>query len=203
MTTKEKILAAALKLYNEQGTDAITIRHVAKEINISHGNLQYHYKNTEEIILALFNQLASAMDEAMAQAENITTPSFRHFLHNAEIFFDITYHYRFIFLHFVAVIQKVPEIKTRYNNMDAQREIQFSHMFKGYRDLGIFRNDLPEQVWKDLIPQIYIYADFWLAHNEIKTGLKGKKAIKHYVNIISSLFYPYLTPKGIASMQPE
>ncbi|SHM56625.1 transcriptional regulator, TetR family [Chitinophaga jiangningensis] len=203
MTTKEKILAAALKLYNEQGTDAITIRHIAKEINISHGNLQYHYKNTEEIILALFNQLAAAMDDAMAKAEAVTVPSFRQFLHDTEAFFDIAYHYRFIFLHFVAIIQKVPEIKTRYNNMDALREIQFNRIFKAYRNLGIFRNDIPEQVWKDLIPQIYIYADFWLAHNEIKTGLKGKKAIKHYVNISTSLFYPYLTPKGIASMESE
>jgi len=201
MTTKEKILAAALKLYNEHGTDAITIRHIAKEINISHGNLQYHYKNTEEIILALFNQLTAAMDAAMARAEEVAHPSFRQLLLDAEVFFDICYQYRFLFLHFVAVIQKVPEIRTRYNNMDAQREVQFSRMFKAYRDHGIFRNDLPEQVWKDLIPQMYIYADFWLAHNEIKTGLKGKKAIRHYVNMLSSFFYPYLTAKGIASMQ--
>ena len=39
MTTKEKIIDTALQLFNKQGIDPVTTRHIAKEMNISHGNL--------------------------------------------------------------------------------------------------------------------------------------------------------------------
>ncbi|MBV8255949.1 MAG: TetR/AcrR family transcriptional regulator [Chitinophaga sp.] len=201
LTTKERILAAALHLYNEQGTDVVTIRHIAKEINISHGNLQYHYKNTEEIILALFNQLAEAMDKGMAQAENPAIPTFAQFLADTEHLFSILYQYRFFFLHFVATTQRVPEIKKRYNAIESNREHQFIRLFNNYQETGILRTDIPEEVWKDLVTQIFIVGNFWMPHNEIQLHLKGQKAIKHYVKLVGNMFYPYLTTKGIATIQ--
>ncbi|NIG56450.1 TetR/AcrR family transcriptional regulator [Chitinophaga sp. Cy-1792] len=203
MTTKEKILGAALQLYNAKGTDVITIRHIAKEIGISHGNLQYHYKNTEELILALFGQLSSEMDQLMTAAAAPAIPSFHAFRQDLQKAFTIFYKYRFIFLHFVAIVQRVPEIKTRYNSMDEFRGQQFSHMFASYREMGIFRNDIPTQIWKELISLLYITSDFWLAHNEIKLGLQDQAAVDHYVQLISNMFYPYLTEKGVATWQAE
>ncbi|MFB6456201.1 TetR/AcrR family transcriptional regulator [Chitinophaga sp. Hz27] len=204
MTTKEKILAAALEQYNAKGTDVITIRHIAKEIGISHGNLQYHYKNTEELILALFTQLSAEMDLLMTSVvATPAAPSFHNFRDNIQKAFTIFYKYRFIFLHFVAIVQRVPEIKTRYNSMDDFREQQFSQMFAHYRELGIFRNDIPAQIWKELITLLYITSDFWLPHNEIKLGLKDQAAVQHYVQLISNMFYPYLTEKGIITWREE
>jgi len=192
LTTKERILTAALHLYNEQGTDVVTIRHIAKEINISHGNLQYHYKNTEEIILALFNQLAEAMDKGMEQAENPAIPTFAQFLADQ---------YRCFFLHFVAITQRIPEIKKRYNAIESNREHQFIRLFNNYQETGILRNDIPDEVWKDLVTQIFIVGNFWMPHNEIQLQLKGQKAVKHYVKLVGNMFYPYLTPKGITTIQ--
>lgn len=54
MGTKEKILATALELFNEQGIDVITIRHIAKEMGISHSNIQYYFKNADDIITTIY-----------------------------------------------------------------------------------------------------------------------------------------------------
>ncbi|WP_143306510.1 TetR/AcrR family transcriptional regulator [Chitinophaga vietnamensis] len=197
MTTKERILDAALQLFNEQGIDVITIRHIAKALDMSHGNLQYHYKNNDEIITALFRQLIEAMS---AHINNMTLEqeySFRRLMEQTEQVFDTFYQYRFIFLHFVEITRRIPAIKTEYSNLDKIRQDQLMHLFNIYRNKGIFRKDIPEEIWRELITEVlYIVADFWLSHNEVKLNLKGKKAVKHYHRLFCHLFYPYLTAKG-------
>ncbi|MEJ2266260.1 MAG: TetR family transcriptional regulator, partial [Anaerolineales bacterium] len=63
MSTRDKILNGALALFNEQGTAAVSTNHIAAAINISPGNLYYHFRNKEDIISALFERLFAAWDE--------------------------------------------------------------------------------------------------------------------------------------------
>ncbi|NSL86920.1 TetR family transcriptional regulator [Chitinophaga sp. Mgbs1] len=194
--TKAKIRAAALKLFNEQGIDVITIRHIAKELDISHGNLQYHYKNSNDIIQALFDELTSAVNNNVQHAESHTATTFADFCAEIEAFFGIIWHYRFIFLQFIEVTRRVPGIKTTYNSWDQPRQQQMLRLFHSLQQQNVFRTDIPDHIWKGLLTQMYIMLDFWLSHNEIKLNLKGKKAVRHYSGIFCNLFYPYLTPKG-------
>ncbi len=61
MTTKEKILEAARELFNKEGIDAITTRHVAARLGISHGNLCYHYPRKEILIEKLYYELVEKL----------------------------------------------------------------------------------------------------------------------------------------------
>lgn len=47
---KEKIKKSAEKLFNEKGYNRVSLRDIAKDINISVGNLTYHYKKKEDLI---------------------------------------------------------------------------------------------------------------------------------------------------------
>ncbi|SKA47264.1 DNA-binding transcriptional regulator, AcrR family [Chitinophaga eiseniae] len=194
--TKEKIRNAALKLFNDQGIDVITIRHIAKDLDISHGNLQYHYKNTNDIILVLFNELNDGFSRVFMQRETIQHITLDHFRQWITALIELIWQYRFIFLHFVEVTRRVPEIKTIYNSWDKAREEQFLLLFNTLIKEDIFRNDIPSHIWKNLIIQQYIMADFALSHNEIKMHLKGKKAVQYYSQVLFNQFYPYLTAKG-------
>ena len=49
MKTKEKIINTAVELFNNHGTKSITTNHIAKKIEISPGNLYYHFKNKLDI----------------------------------------------------------------------------------------------------------------------------------------------------------
>jgi AcrR family transcriptional regulator len=57
MKTKDKILVTSIELFNRSGVVAITTNHIAKELNISPGNLYFHYANKEEIVQQLFQQM--------------------------------------------------------------------------------------------------------------------------------------------------
>lgn len=59
MKTKEKILLTSVELFNRQGVSAVTTNHIAKAMDISPGNLYFHYDNKEEILTELFRRMCS------------------------------------------------------------------------------------------------------------------------------------------------
>lgn len=54
MKTKDKIILVSIDLFNKSGVAAVTTNHIAKELNISPGNLYFHFRNKEEIIRQIF-----------------------------------------------------------------------------------------------------------------------------------------------------
>ena len=60
MPNRERILDAALALFNDSGTARISTNHIAAAAGISPGNLYYHFQNKEEIIRALFERTVRA-----------------------------------------------------------------------------------------------------------------------------------------------
>jgi AcrR family transcriptional regulator len=56
--TKDKIIQTSLELFNNASVSAVTTNHIAKELNISPGNLYFHFRNKEEIIRQIFKNMS-------------------------------------------------------------------------------------------------------------------------------------------------
>jgi len=57
MHTRERIIEMAIRLFNEQGTGAVSTNHIAGALEMSPGNLYYHFRNKEEIIRAILERM--------------------------------------------------------------------------------------------------------------------------------------------------
>ncbi|MBN9382711.1 MAG: TetR/AcrR family transcriptional regulator [Chitinophagaceae bacterium] len=192
MDTKTRILESALKLYNEKGIDATT-RHIAAGMGISAGNLHYHFKHTDDIIITLWDQLATEFDQLVSrlgQATEISLDSLHSFYYQS---FQTLYKYRFIFLHFVAIGIRIPTIQEHYRSLMQRREKEFKAIFRILIRNGIFRKDIPEAVWTALVRQIFIVSDFWLSNNELTDRLRDKEAAIAFTKQMESMFFPYLS----------
>lgn len=67
MKTREKILLASQQLFNDAGEPNVTTLDVATELDISPGNLYYHFKGKDALVAELFQRLESELLELQLQ----------------------------------------------------------------------------------------------------------------------------------------
>ena len=68
--TRERILEVALAMFNAQGEPNVTTNHIADELEISTGNIYYHFRNKDDIVEQLFGAYESRMDEALVPPQD-------------------------------------------------------------------------------------------------------------------------------------
>ena len=61
MKTRERILHTALQLFNQQGEPNVSTLEIANELEISPGNLYYHFHGKEPLVLELFERFQAEM----------------------------------------------------------------------------------------------------------------------------------------------
>jgi AcrR family transcriptional regulator len=88
--TRNRILVASLLLFNEHGEPRTTTNEIADEVDISPGNLHYHFPRKEQIVAAL-------LDEFRADARRVLTPP-----HKAEVSLDDFWVFLHLLLEFTA-----------------------------------------------------------------------------------------------------
>ncbi len=72
MKTRDRILLASLRLFNEQSERSITTNHIAAALGMSPGNLYYHFRNKEAIIYDLFLQYEQRTRDFLQVDEDVT-----------------------------------------------------------------------------------------------------------------------------------
>lgn len=81
METKEQILNNALNMFAKSGYNAVSIRDIAKTVNIKESSIYYHFRNKQDILDSLVDKYESHIKELtnMLQAAMSGTDSMRSF----------------------------------------------------------------------------------------------------------------------------
>ena len=64
--TSERIVQTSLELFNQQGERSVSTNHIAAHMEISPGNLYYHFPNKQAIIAVLFREYEALVDSFLA-----------------------------------------------------------------------------------------------------------------------------------------
>ena len=94
--TRERILEASLRLFNDFGAPSVTTAAIGDELNISPGNFYYHFRGKDAIVNTLFGQFERDLEHvlAMPTARAADVEDIWLFLH---VMFETIWRYRFLY----------------------------------------------------------------------------------------------------------
>jgi AcrR family transcriptional regulator len=94
--TRERILETSLRLFNDFGEPNIATTVIADEMNISPGNLYYHFRSKDEIVNTLFGEFEREIEGVLAapSARAAGVEDVWLFLH---VLFEAIWRYRFLY----------------------------------------------------------------------------------------------------------
>lgn len=196
MSTKERILEAALLLFNRDGISNVSMRRIAREAGIQIGNLTYYFPSRDSLVEALLNRLLEELEKRIERVEERES--------NLKMLWRILYvscqiqlRYRFIMMDLLQMLRKYPKILQRFRlNFDRRRK----EMAYALQLLEISEELNPElhpgyyQYY--LLPQMYCLNDFWLSESELMYEWEQERKADYYASITFSLLLPHLSEKG-------
>ncbi|CAD5105762.1 TetR/AcrR family transcriptional regulator [Zestomonas carbonaria] len=109
MKTRDRILECALLLFNERGEPNVSTLEIANELEISPGNLYYHFHGKEPLVLALFERFQleiSPLLDPPAEAR-LSAEDYWLFLH---LIVERLAQYRFLFQDLSNLAGRLPKL---------------------------------------------------------------------------------------------
>lgn len=191
-STKQKILEAALKLFNQDGLVNVRLQHIADEAFISVGNLAYHFSNKEAIVMGLYDELTKKQKELLADYRVV--PLFNYFDHLIRRSFDLQQVYIFFYLDTLEVIRAYDSIAEIHRKHIDWQISQLKNMLAFNVSRGALKEEPMEGVFERLATQLWMTLDLWMAQQFVR----GKKeyALSDYREAIWTLIVPYFTDMG-------
>src|SRR4030095_15189804 len=101
--TRQRILYASLAMFNAQGEPNVTTNHIADELEISPGNLYYHFRNKDDIVEHLFARYETKMDSVLVSPDE-RLPGLEDIWLQLHLAFECMWEYRFILRDLVDIV---------------------------------------------------------------------------------------------------
>ena len=107
--TRNRILVTSLLLFNEHGEPNTTTNDIADEVDISPGNLHYHFRKKEQVVEALLDEFRADARRVLQPPEEfpVSIDDFWVFLH---LLLECTAAYRFLFRDLESLTEKYPHV---------------------------------------------------------------------------------------------
>ena len=187
--TRNRILDVALRLFNEQGETNISTNHIADELEISPGNLYYHYRNKDDIIEQLFLRFEERMDQALVAPEgrDVTLEDVWLQLH---LVFECIWNYRFIYRDIINILSRNRNLRLRFARILKRGSSNAQGIMRGLNETGAMRASAAEI--EGLATNILVLATFWLNYANVRGEKHEQRAIQQGIVQVMMLVSPFL-----------
>tara|TARA_R110002110_G_C13470513_1_gene720814 strand:+ start:52256 stop:52912 length:657 start_codon:yes stop_codon:yes gene_type:complete len=121
MKTRDRILHTSLALFNDEGEAHTTTMDIANEMDISPGNLYYHFKGKDQIIAELFTQYELALSHTLTAPIERPLSSDRSDVEDNWYYLYVVmeemYQYRFLYHNLDDILQRYPDIRRGFKRL--------------------------------------------------------------------------------------
>ena len=197
--TRERIVDAAIALFNERGTRTVSTNHIAEACGISPGNLYYHFRNKEEIVLAAYERALVDYGEMWDRA-GLAIPTPDAVIDLMEGTFEVEWRYRFFQREAAALVQADEVLAEKYRGVQLQRLAMLRALVDGWVAAGVLV-DLDEEQREDIVTATYVLGESWVGWLQSMGHSDDEEQFRRGARLLRGIVKPYLAAAPGANAQ--
>ncbi|WP_149193382.1 TetR/AcrR family transcriptional regulator [Luteimonas suaedae] len=187
--TRQRILDCSLAMFNAQGEPTVTTNHIADELEISPGNLYYHFRNKDDIIEQLFARFEQRMDDALAGPGD-RLPGLEDVWLQLHLVFECIWDYRFLYRDLLEILSRNRRLRLRFARILRRADARAREVMRGLSQAGVMRGSAAEL---DAVgTNLLVVATFWLNYAAVRGEQDEQVAIRDGIVQVLMLIAPFL-----------
>jgi AcrR family transcriptional regulator len=189
--TRDRILETSLAMFNAQGEPNVTTNHIADELEISPGNLYYHFRNKNDIVDQLFARYEARMDQALLVPDN-RLPNLEDVWLQLHMVFECMWEFRFLYRDLVDILSRNRKLKLHFARVLNRASASACEVLKGLAQAGILRATVDEI--RATAENVLLIATFWLNFNTVRATRTdpSQEDLTHGIYQVMLLIAPFL-----------
>lgn len=198
MKTRDRILHVSLLLFNEEGEAPQTAVDISNALDISPGNLYYHFKGKDAIIRALYDRFEEEMKIILRGSKGGVASIEDNWVYLYIILEEI-YDFRFFYRDLGVLLDRYPDLAVRFRALVAEKRATILRVLDDLTAESVLRLD--PRLKTALTDQIMMTLTFWLAGDSLNTDHHdGPTLIHKTVFQVMCLIVPYMGEAGFGAL---
>lgn len=199
MKTRDRILKTALTLFNEEGEADQTAVDLANVLEISPGNLYYHFKGKDAIIKVLFDNFETEMRMILGGSDGAISNMEDQWVYTYILLEEI-YDFRFFYRDLGVLLARYPELAVRFRGLLKEKRKTIGRLLDHLSTNEIIHID--PVLTSLLSDQILATLTYWLSLDQIEgANLPPAHLIHRTVFQTMAMIVPYMGDDGSDMLQ--
>ncbi|ARK12825.1 TetR/AcrR family transcriptional regulator [Fibrivirga algicola] len=193
VSTKERILNASIRLFNEYGVDAVRLQQIAEEIGISVGNLAYHFKTKDAIVDLVDEQVLDEFAHIFRQY--LQAPELSAFDQQIGLYYQFFKNYQFYLAKFFKVNPERTEQQVKWQRAVNKMMIQLRSWLDFHVQRTMFYPERSPGEYDQLAQSLWMTLVFMPAF----ASMRGQTVTERsYKQAVWEQLRPHFTEEGIS-----
>jgi len=201
--TAERILEVTLDLFNRFGEPNVSTTLISSELNISPGNLYYHYPAKDELVNALFTRYEAALYELLGAAPGV------HDIEDAWFFmhslFELVWQYRFLYRDLNDLLSKNRRLETHIKDALLHKTTAFRTLLDSLAHVGALEITVSQR--ESTATHMVVMLTWWLSYEYVRDPRHALEPASAQASLLRgakhvlSLLLPYAAPEHKAHLE--
>lgn len=192
--TAERILETSLALFNRFGEPNVSTSLISTELNISPGNLYYHYPAKETLINALFDRYETSLSELLNASDGVRdVEDAWFFMHSL---FERIWEYRFLYRDLNDLLSNNRRLETHFQWIIKNKTSSLQTLLASMRRAGAIDID-PREIEATATSMVVVLT-YWLSFEYVRDPRhalepeRAAQALMRGAQHVLNLLVPYL-----------
>jgi AcrR family transcriptional regulator len=194
--TRERILETSLALMNREGEPHVTTADIADEMNISPGNLYYHFRNKDDIIGELYAAYEQSVMPLLAAPAAAEVEDLWFLLH---LLFERMHEYRFLYRDLDEITSRNRKLAVRVADFLRRLESTVLELSRSLVRNGRMRAS--ERELGALASNATLVSTYWMSWQRVGGAGRDEMNLTVAAYHVLALFAPFMVGDGRALIE--